>query len=187
MRLPNRRPSPPAFIASAALVLALLSCAIRPAAAQERERTLIVGFRGDVPRGEHPLGAPPERVAEALRQVYAEVGLPLVAATGRPNDYFTPYLQVRGRLFGRPNTEFFACQEDSFGGNLAVTGLVTFAILVQLRPENDGTTVMLTQMDARANRRNVTASPVECGTTGKLEAALVELVEQRLRAPAPAP
>lgn len=180
-----RRPSARVFLIVAA---ALLPLAAHPARAQ-RGHTTIVTFRSDLPQSERTINAPPEQVVEAVKIVYQQVGLPLLQSSSDAQDLFTPYLQVRRQLFGRANSEFFACQEtDITGGSLADRGQVTFAVLMRARPSGNAT-VLQTQVDARVTRRDVSSSSVECASTGVLEKALIDMIEQLVRdtAPPPAP
>jgi len=170
----------PLLVASA-LALPALLC--RPAEAQ-RGKTVIVGFRSDVARSEHPVSASPEELTAALKQAYAQLQLPLMQSSENPADLFTPYLRVRRQLFGHNNSEFFACQEQDVAGNMADRAEVVFAVLNRVRPAANGTAVLLTQVDARAARRDVAANAVECATTGALEKALQEVVDGVLYAPA---
>jgi hypothetical protein len=182
-------PRPTSRVLLVALAVALLPVAWRPAAAQEG-RTTIVAFRTDLPQSEHEFAAPPEYVVQAVQAVYAQIGLPLLQDSQNRQDLFTPYLRINRQLFGRNNSDFFACQEtDIVGGSLADRGMVVFAILTRVRPGRNGVTVMQTQVDARATRRDVASGPVECTTTGVLEKALITMVDQILRdtAPPPAP
>ncbi|HEU4558807.1 MAG TPA: hypothetical protein VFS20_13195 [Longimicrobium sp.] len=158
-----------------------------PAAAQGG-RTTIVAFRSDVPQAEHEFTHPPEQVVLAVKAVYEQIGLPLMQSSENQQDLFTPYLRVQRQLYGRNNSEFFACQEaDLVGGNLADRGSVVFAILTRVRPAGGGGAVLQTQVDARATRRDVASNAVECATTGVLEKALIEMVGQILRDTAPPP
>lgn len=185
MRLNAFRPR--ARLLAVAVAAALASLAARAAEAQRG--TTIVAFRRDLPQSERTINAPPEQVVEAVKMVYAQVGLPLLQSSSNAQDLFTPYLQVRRQLFGRANSEFFACQEtDIAGGSLADRGQLTFAVLMRARPQG-GATVLQTQVDARVTRRDVSASSVECATTGVLEKALIDMVDQLVRdtAPPPAP
>jgi len=180
-----RRPTAGALFIAAA---ALLPCVAQPAGAQ-RGQTTIVTFRSDLPQSERTLHAPPDQVVEAVKIVYQQVGLPLLQSSSNAQELFTPYLQVQRQLFGRSNSEFFACQEtDITGGNLADRGQVTFAVLMRARPSGN-TTVLQTQVDARVTRRDVSSSSVECASTGVLEKALIDMIEQLVRdtAPPPAP
>ncbi|HEX8831330.1 MAG TPA: hypothetical protein VF705_09205 [Longimicrobium sp.] len=157
----------------------------RPAAAQ-RGHTTIVAFRNDLPQSERPISATPEQVVEAVKVVYAQVGLPLLQSSGNAHDLFTPYLRVQRQLFGRANSEFFGCQEADIGASIADRGSITFAILMRVRPAGAGSVLQM-QVDARAARRDVSANSVECTSTGVLEKGLLDMIEQVIRDTAPPP
>ncbi len=169
------------------LAVALLPLFAATAAAQGGGTT-IVAFRSDIPQWEHEFAYPPEQVVQAVKAVYEQISMPLLQSSENEQDLFTPYLRVQRQLYGRNNSEFFACQEaDITGGSLADRGSVVFAILTRVRPKRGGGTVLQTQVDARATRRDVASNAVECATTGVLEKALIEMVGQILRDTAPPP
>ncbi|HET7233932.1 MAG TPA: hypothetical protein VFJ16_28230 [Longimicrobium sp.] len=179
-------------IRAALIAMAVALPSARPALAQpassasaQRGQTTIVAFRSDLPQSERAINATPEQVVQAAKMVYAQVGLPLLQSSDNARDVFTPYLRVQRHLFGRNNSDFFACQvTDLAGGNMADRGTLTFAILMRVRPAG-ASSVLMTQVDARVTRRDVSANSVECSSTGALEKALIDMIEQIIRDTAP--
>lgn len=166
--------------------IAALAADARPAVAQA-----VPLFRGDVSPYERLMRAPPEYVVQALKVVFEELEIPLVHSTQDSTVLFAPTQLVHNReLFGRPITEYFTCLEsDIAGGNLALRGRVTYAVLVHVLPTNHGVTRLWMQVDGKATRMLSTSRlhPVDCGTTGLLEKSIADAVEQLLRETAPPP
>jgi len=160
------------------LAAALLTFASHAAMAQ-RGPTQTVMFRSDVPQSQHRTAATPEQLTRVMMQVYAQLGIPLTVSSEDRNDLFTPHLRVRGKMFEHRPSEFFMCQ-DALTGNIADSGELTLAVLNQLRPSADGTTVLLMQVDAFVRRRDVSSEFVPCNTTGVFEQAVIGLIEKRL-------
>jgi len=172
----------------AVLAVALVPALVHPAAAQQRDRGSISIFRNDAPETATRVAYPADAVWKALTEVYAEMGFPLATtANVRGREFLTPFMDIRGQLFGRRNSEFFACQQFDMVGDLTNTGQLSFAVRTRLEATPDGATILHTQVDARARRRSTNASAVECNTSGKLEQALAQAVEQRLPQPAAEP
>ena len=172
---------------AAALALLLVPALAVPAAAQQRDRASVVSFRTEVLQTDARIAAPPAAVWKALTEVYAEMGFPLAEmANPRAHEYLTPFMDLRGRLFNKPNGEYFSCSHFDTLNDLTNTGQITFAIRTRLQPADGGTAVH-TQVDARARRRGGSGSAVECSTTGNFEQALMRLVDERVQqAAAPA-
>jgi hypothetical protein len=169
----------------AVLAVVLVPVLSHPAAAQQRDRGSIAIFRNDAPETRTRVAYPAAAVWKALTEVYAEMGFALATTANiRGQEFLTPFMDIRGQLFGRRNSEFFTCQQFDMLGDLTNTGQLSFALRTRLEATDDGATVLHTQVDARARRRNTNTSAVDCTTTGKLEQALAQAVEQRLSQPA---
>jgi hypothetical protein len=63
--------------------------------------------------------------------------------------------------------------------------MITFAILVTLTPEGEGRTAVDVILDGNAADRTERVMSVSCTGTGRLEEALLELIERHARASAP--
>ncbi|HEX9940163.1 MAG TPA: hypothetical protein VGB15_23720 [Longimicrobium sp.] len=168
-----------------AAALTLPGVAAGDAAAQRR-----VVFRGDVPRYERNVPAPPEHVVQAVKVVFEELGVPLVQSAQNPNELFTTSQLVRNRqLFGRQIGDFFACNESFRGGNLADHGRVTYAVLIRIIPTNQGVTRMEMQVDGKVVRTMIMNrdQPLDCSSSGLMEKSITDAVEQLVRETAPPP
>jgi len=180
-RAPSHRRRATTRNALAALAVMLVPLLGHPAAAQQRDRSSALSFRTDVSDVETRLPYPPDAVWTVLAQVYAQLHFPTdrVART-EEREYRTPFMEVRGRLFDKPNGEFFSCQGGDILADLTNTGQISFAVRSIVRPDESGGTVLTTQVDARARRRGASSSAVECASTGNLEQGLGQTIRQQL-------
>jgi len=139
-------------------------------------------FRTDVPSTATRIAVQPAVLWRATAEVLSEMGLAM-SPTSNPAsmDFVTTFSDLRGRLFNRPNSEFFACNSGDMLNNLTATGRINMALRARVArdPEGGNGSVLYTQIDARAQRRGTSASAVECDTTGKLEARLAQQIEAR--------
>ncbi|HEX8905672.1 MAG TPA: hypothetical protein VF771_12550 [Longimicrobiaceae bacterium] len=177
------------------LALVLSTLPVAAAAAQRGTETQsdqrgprVIEFRNDVQASEDTLPFTAEQVWSMVPHVFNELSLPASESADTAwHEFLTPYLQVRGRLFGRQNHEFFQCQDNGFGADLVDNANLTFAILMRVLPAGDGRALVRTQVDARARRRDIATNVVECTTTGFLEKALAQMIAQRLAEAAATP
>ena len=169
--------------ALAALAAMLVPVLGHPAAAQQRDRSSEMSFRTEVSDVPLRLAYPPDAVFTVLAQVYAQLGFPTdrVPREGA-REYRTPFMEVRGRLFGKPNGEYFSCQGGDILADLTNTGQISFALRSVVRPDDSGGSVLVTQVDARARRRGTSGSAIECASTGNLERGLAQTINQQLDA-----
>jgi hypothetical protein len=175
---PRRRPAMRGLLAVAVALVPLLSHA---AAAQQRDRSSAMSFRTEVSDIQTRLAYPPDAVWTVLAQVYAKLHFPTdrVVRTDQ-REYRTPFMEVRGRLFDKPNGEFFSCQGGDILADLTNTGQISFALRSVVRPDDGGGSVVATQVDARARRRGTSGSAIECASTGNLERGLAQTIKQQL-------
>jgi hypothetical protein len=165
--------------ALAALAMGLVPLLAHPAAAQQRDRTSEMSFRTDASGIETRLVYPPDAVFTVLAQVYAQLHFPTDrVAREEAREYRTPFMEVRGRLFDKPNGEFFSCQGGDILADLTNTGQISFAVRSIVKPGDNGGSVLTTQVDARVRR----SSAVECASTGNLERGLAGTIQQQLDA-----
>ncbi|HEU0301686.1 MAG TPA: hypothetical protein VFR37_19695 [Longimicrobium sp.] len=147
-----------------------------------------VTYRADAPTSRHVVPFPPEAVWAALPLAYADMQLPAGPTTRGRLEFTTPQLRVQDQLYGRRNSDFIECGVVDGGRALENQGEVSLAMITRLEPAGGGATVVMTQVDAYARRRDVASDPVFCTTRGVLEEALVAALLARLRpGPAPAP
>ncbi|HYR12178.1 MAG TPA: hypothetical protein VEQ60_30610 [Longimicrobium sp.] len=165
------------LIRTFAILLFLTGCA---SAAGAGPRTYHVTFRTDAPSSRHVLPFPVETVWAALPRAYAEMQLPAGPVTRERLEFTTPQLRVQYQLYGRKNSDFFECGVVDGGRRLEDHGEVMLAMITRLQSGGAGTVVM-TQVDAYARRRDVAADPVACSSRGVLEEALVAALRKHLQ------
>jgi hypothetical protein len=162
-------------------LLLLAACA----SAGAGPRMYQVAFRVDGEPSRHVVPYPVEAVWAALPLAYADLQLPGGPASRGGMEFTTPQLRVDNQLYGRRNSEFMDCGIVAAGTRLEDHGEVTLAMITRLEPTPGGTVVM-TQMDASARRREGASNLVECSTRGVLEEAVVDALLKRLRDPSAA-
>lgn len=157
-------------------LLLLAACA----SAGTGPRPPLVVFRVDGESSRHVVPYPVERVWAALPLAYADLQLPAGYVSRAEMELATPQLRVDNQLYGRRNSEFMDCGIVAAGTRLEDHGEVTLAMITRLEPAPGGTLVM-TQMDASARRREGASNMVECSTRGVLEQAVVDALLERLQ------
>lgn len=146
-----------------------------------------VKYRADAPTSRHVVPFPTGTVWRALPLAYADMRLPAGPATRGRLEFTTPQLRVEDQLYGRRNSDFIDCGVVDGGRALEDQGEVFLAMITRLEPAPGGATVVTTQVDAYARRRDVANDPVYCTTRGVLEETLVSALLARLRQGAAAP
>lgn len=157
------------------VVLMLAACA----SAGEGGR-YYVRFRADAPTSRHVLPYSVEAVWAALPRAYGEMQLPAGPASRGSLEFTTPQLRVQDQLYGRANSDFIDCGVVDGGRRLEDHGEVMLAMITRLEP-GEGGTVVRTQVDAYARRRDVASDPVSCTSKGVLEEAVVAALLRQLQ------
>ncbi len=123
--------------------------------------------------------APIEQVWSVLPQVYEELGVELAVldtvSMRIGNTRFTPR-----RIGGRRLSQYLRCGSSVTAAPNADTYRVTMSLITRLMDAGDGTTSVLTLVAASAKPRDVGGSVVNCGSTGRLEQRVSEMVNARL-------
>lgn len=148
--------------------------------------TYAVKYRADAPVSRHVLPYPPETVWQALPLAYRDLQFPAGPVSRGEMEFTTPQLRVQGQLYGRRNSEFIDCGVVDLGRALEDHGEVMLAMITRLEAEGNGTVVM-TQIDAYARRRDVASDVVSCTSRGVLEEAIVTALQRRLAGTSAAP
>lgn len=162
-------------------VLLLAACASGAGGAGAAgPRTYHVTFRTNAPASRHVLPYPAEAVWAALPRAYGELQLPAGPAARDRLEFTTPQLRVQNQLYGRNNSDFIDCGIVVAGQRLEDVGEVMLAMITRLEPGAGGTVVM-TQVDAYARRRDVGTDPVVCSSRGVLEEAVVAALRKHLQ------
>ncbi|HSL71139.1 MAG TPA: hypothetical protein VK864_12915 [Longimicrobiales bacterium] len=128
---------------------------------------------------EQRMAAPVKRAWAALADVYDALGIPLGFADPRAYRAGNEQFVLVRRAGNDPLSKFFRCGLGPAGA-LADRGRITAAIITELRPLGTDSTLVLTQLQARAAAVDGTnTEPVICATTGALESAIVGLLIRR--------
>lgn len=138
-----------------------------------------VTFRANAPSSRHVVPYPTEAVWNALPRAYAELHLPAGPVSRGRLEFTTPQLRVQDQLYGRANSDFIDCGVVDGGRRLEDHGQVMLAMITRLEP-GDGGTVVRTQVDAYARRRDVASDPIYCTSKGVLEQAVVDALLKHL-------
>lgn len=197
----------------AALAFVLAAVASAPAAAQGSTRMSGQGsgirgsgsggpryaasFRTDVPSTDTRVDAQPAVLWRATAEVLGAMGFAVSETSDAAAlEFVSTFADLHGRLFNRPNAEFFSCNSGDMLNDLTATGQINMALRARVAAGPQGGSVLYTQVDARARRRATSATPVECDSTGKLEQRIALQIQTRVQEiqaesagarPAPAP
>jgi hypothetical protein len=127
-----------------------------------------------------PIPAPPSRVFDALKTVYADLGVPPAThdpATGRIGN--TDFWKSR-RFANEPISSFLSCGE-TFTGSAADNYRIYMSLQSVVRPDGKGASELETAFSASAQNMEGTSSDrIACGSTGKLEERIRKAVLVKL-------
>jgi len=138
-------------------------------------------FRSDLPTTDTRFDAPPAVLWRAVAEVLGEMGYAVSESSNTAGmEYASTFADLHGRLFNRPNSEFFSCNSGDLLNDLTATGRLNMALRARVEPASNGGSVLHTQVDARAQRRATSASPVQCDSTGKLEQRIAQQILLRV-------
>jgi hypothetical protein len=175
----------PARLRALGAVVCLVAAALlAPPRAAAQGGVAQYDFAEDLPMTEDTLRFEAEAVWGMVPGVFHEIG---IRGYGDPRRrWYEGSLDVKRRLFGRRNREYFTCAESGSGRNAADDELI---LVVQMRvaAAAAGATILETGLVAHARPRG-SLSYIECTSTGALEKALAARVTQLLQAmPSTAP
>ncbi|HYH80374.1 MAG TPA: hypothetical protein VEX86_11275 [Longimicrobium sp.] len=139
-------------------------------------------FRNDVASTDTRVAAPPAVLWRATAEVLGEMGFEASEASNSAGmEFVSTFANLRGRLFNRPNAEFFSCNSGDLLNDLTATGRINMALRARVAADPQGGSVLHTQIDARAQRRSTSATPVTCDSTGKLEQRVAQQIGVRVQ------
>jgi len=143
-----------------------------------------VEYREDAVPVRRVVAFPVDQVWAALPAAFTALGYPGAPSVHRDERVFlTPYLAVRDRLYPEePNSAYFVCARTNSVAAAVDAWKITFAILVRLVPEGGGQTAVDVILDGNATDRSERTMSVSCTGTGRLEGALLDLIERHARA-----
>jgi hypothetical protein len=177
----------------ALLVAATAACASSggaPSVAMPTERTVAVDdnnvYRTTVlPNAKVPVPAAPNRVFEAVKAVYEELGVPPGTndpATGR----FGNVDFWKQRRFGNEALSTYLNCGDSFTGPVANSYRIYLSLISIVRPDGKGGSEVETAFTAQAqNMEGSAGDRIACGTSGRLEERIRKSILLKIGTPAP--
>jgi len=177
----------------ALLVAATAACASSggaPSVALPTERTVAVDdnnvYRTTVlPNAKVPVPAAPNRVFEAVKAVYEELGVPPGTndpATGR----FGNIDFWKQRRFANEALSMYLNCGDSFTGPVANNYRIYMSLISIVRPDGKGGSEVETAFTAQAQNMEGTAGDrIACGTSGRLEERIRRSILLKIGTPAP--
>lgn len=121
----------------------------------------------------------PDQAWSALRDVYAELGIPVVNVDDSARRLGNPALRARRSLAGARLSQLVRCGTTSGMPN-SDSYAVTLAVATQVQQDQNGGALVLTQVDGSAQPSGIGASQVPCTTTGGLERRIAEALADRL-------
>lgn len=123
---------------------------------------------------EDVIGAPRDRVWNALPTAWVALDLPLRTVNAEAHLLDTELFEMRRKLGVERVSSFVNCGR-SITGDLADRYEVYFRVLTQLKPaESPDSTHVITLVKATAHASATTGNLVRCSSTGRLERALLE-------------
>jgi hypothetical protein len=180
----------PCLALLAAATAACASSGGSPSVALPTERTVAVDdnnvYRTTVlPNAKVPVPAAPNRVFEAVKAVYEELGVPPGTndpATGR----FGNVDFWKQRRFGNEALSTYLHCGDSFTGPVANSYRVYISLISIVRPDGKGGSEVETAFTAQAqNMEGSAGDRIACGTSGRLEERMRRSILLKIGTPAP--
>ncbi|HEX2190900.1 MAG TPA: hypothetical protein VHG51_18475 [Longimicrobiaceae bacterium] len=128
----------------------------------------------------HTLPLPPERVWEVLPQVYESLGIPVTTSVPATRTIGNPAVQFSRTLAGKRGSQLLDCGQGPLGP-LADSYRVDLSVLTLLEPAPGGGTRVENRVNATATNRGASGAPVTCGSTGALEAQVIQKIQELAR------
>jgi hypothetical protein len=122
------------------------------------------------------LQATPEAAWTALLAAYQKMGIPLSSVDAAQRTASAVDLEVRRRLAGKSLSEYLDCGSN-LTGLIANSYRVRLTVSSTLQPDPQGGSTLQTSVAASATSpQGASSAPVNCATTGRLEADIAQRV-----------
>jgi len=115
----------------------------------------------------------------ALAAVYEQLEIPVSVSDSMRWLVGNARVQAR-RIGGERISRYLECGQASMGRPRADQYEVTYSIFSRLQQEQDGRTILVTELDASARPSSVSTNPVHCSSKGTLEVRIADLVTEWL-------
>ena len=140
----------------------------------------VIDLRRQSTVAERAVGGSLSEVWAILPAVFAQLEIATTRVNSEEGVMGNPSFRAR-RVEGQRMSTYLDCGR-SFGRDYADHYAVTLAVLVQLVPSPDGTTLVRTVLDAYAHDPSRSGGAVHCIAWGSLERRIGELVVEKLAA-----
>lgn len=114
-----------------------------------------------------------------LMQAYQELGIPVTTIDTHQRVLGNQKFEARRRLAGQQISTFLDCGSN-LTRTIADTYRVELAVLSRLEPQAGGGSILQSRVTATARSpEGASGNPINCGSTGRLEGRIAQLVQQR--------
>lgn len=128
-------------------------------------------------RAQSRVPAPPAEVWAVLPDVYDQLEIPLSHVDRTLLEVGNPGYSAR-RVEGSRMARYIDCGTD-LRGQLANLYEITLSVFTRLQRGEEGSTVVVTTMDAYGSQRATSGNPVHCQSREVLERRVAELIAER--------
>lgn len=124
---------------------------------------------------------PMQAVYDALPAVYAELGIAEVGQDPTARTVGNGQIIVNRTFAGQRASHWLACGVSSFGNELADNARIELSVRTTVSPEGaDGSSVRTLVEATARNNRGTSSDVVACGSTGRLERRIVDILTRKL-------
>lgn len=127
----------------------------------------------------HVLTASMQQAWVALVATYQQLEIPVDYADPATQRLGNPTVQSR-RIGGERLSRYLECGRASMGRPRADQYDVTYSIFSRLVKDDDGRTVLHTELDGSARPTSVSTNPIQCVSKGTLEQRIADMVSEML-------
>lgn len=138
-----------------------------------------VRLRPDDTAAEAAVAAPVAEAWSALVAAYQALEIPIASIDEAHHLLGNRAFETSRRLDGKRISTYVSCGSD-LSGPLADQGRVRLDLVTQLVPEGNATTIATRLQASVTPFAGTSASNIGCGSTGRLEARIAELVREQL-------
>lgn len=142
--------------------------------------TVLVTSNRETRGSDHKVEAMIDEVWQVLPAVYGELGIPVATVNSATRSMGNSQLVISRKLAGNRASLYLNCGAGIAGQPVADQYRVDASLMTFLHPETDGTTRVETRLTGTATNRAISGAPINCGTTGRLEDRIAQMVALRV-------
>lgn len=124
------------------------------------------------------LAVAPEKAWEVLPAVYESLGIPVKTTIPPSKTLGNTALEFNRTLGGQRASALLECGQTATGSPVADNYRINMSVLTALASAESGRTRVETRVNATATSRTTSGAPVNCATTGRLEARIAEQIRR---------